>query len=39
MGWNERADKPSDETANTVLKVEIIQSGLQLASSEQEVML
>ena len=38
-GWNERADtKPSDETA-AVLKVEIIQSGPQLASSEQEVSL
>lgn len=39
MGWNEHSDnKPSDEAA-TVLKVEIIQSGPQLASSEQEVTL
>jgi len=40
MGWNERTDhKPADETANTLLKVEIIQSGPQLASSENGVVL
>jgi hypothetical protein len=39
MGWNERTEKPADITANTVLKVEIIQSGPKLASSEKEVIL
>jgi hypothetical protein len=40
MGWNERADnKPADEAANTLLKVEIIKSGPQLAASEKEVIL
>ncbi|MDB5145315.1 MAG: hypothetical protein JWQ66_4028 [Mucilaginibacter sp.] len=40
MGWNERTDhKPADETANTLLKVEIIQSGPKLASSESGVIL
>ena len=39
LGWNERPEKPADEAANTVLKVEIIQAGPQLASSEQEVVL
>src|SRR5258708_7564435 len=35
LGWNERPDnKSADEAANTVLKVEIIQTGPQLASSE-----
>lgn len=39
MGWNERAEKLVDEAVNTVLKVEIIQSGPLLASSEKEVVL
>lgn len=39
MGWNERPEKPADETANTLLKVEIIPAGPQLAASEQEVIL
>jgi hypothetical protein len=39
MGWNERPEKPADETASPLLKVEIIQSGPQLAASEQEVIL
>lgn len=37
MGWNERTEKHVDATANTILKVEIIQSGPKLASSEKEV--
>lgn len=40
MGWNERPEiKPTDEPANTILKVEIIHTGPQLASSENEVVL
>jgi hypothetical protein len=40
MGWNERTDsKPTDGAVNPVLKIEIIQSGPQLASSENEVVL
>src|SRR5258706_15317346 len=39
LGWNERPDKPADEAVNTVLKVEIIEAGPRLASSEQEVVL
>jgi hypothetical protein len=39
MGWNERTEKPTETTVNTVLKVEIIQSGPKLASSEKEVIL
>ncbi len=39
MGWNERADNKPSEGTITLLKVEVIQSGPQLASSEQEVAL
>ena len=39
LGWNERTEKPADATSNTILKVEIIQSGPKLASSEKEVIL
>ncbi|WP_426671259.1 terminase small subunit [Mucilaginibacter sp. McL0603] len=39
MGWNERTEKPTDVPANTVLKVEIIQTGPPLAASEQDVAL
>jgi hypothetical protein len=39
MGWNERTEKPADIATNNVLKVEIIQSGPKLASSEKEVIL
>lgn len=39
MGWNERADNKASDEITTILKVEIIQSGPQLASSEQEVKL
>jgi hypothetical protein len=40
MGWNERPEpKPIDDTANTVLKVEIIQTGPPLATAENEVIL
>lgn len=39
MGWSERTEKPSDTVTNNVLKIEIIQSGPKLASSEKEVIL
>ncbi len=39
MGWNERTEKPSDTVTNNVLKIEIIQSGPKLASSENGVIL
>jgi hypothetical protein len=40
MGWNERFDqKPGDELASHVLKVEIIKSGPPLSSAEAEVTL
>jgi hypothetical protein len=40
MGWDDRPEtKPVDEAANTVFKIEIVQSGPRLASSEQEVAL
>ncbi len=39
MGWNERTEKTTDIATNNVLKVEIIQSGPKLASSEKEVIL
>jgi hypothetical protein len=37
MGWNERTD--TDEPGNITLKIEIIQTGPQLASAENEVIL
>ncbi|MGZ3749884.1 MAG: terminase small subunit [Mucilaginibacter sp.] len=37
MGWNDRPEKPFDEAVNTILKVEIVHTGPQLASSEKEV--
>ena len=39
MGWNDRTEKPADVSTNTVLKVEIIQTGPPLAASEQDVAL
>jgi hypothetical protein len=39
MGWNERTEKPTEVAPNTILKVEIVQSGPKLASSEKEVIL
>jgi hypothetical protein len=39
MGWNERTEKLTEVAPNTVLKVEIIQSGPKLASFENEVTL
>jgi len=40
MGWNERAEnKTIGETANTALKIKIIQTGPPLVSSEKEVTL
>ena len=40
MGWNEFLEpKPLDDTANTVLKVAIIQTGPLLAEAEYEVVL
>ncbi|HEY4196335.1 MAG TPA: terminase small subunit [Mucilaginibacter sp.] len=37
MGWNEQ--KPADELADQVLKIEIVQSGPPLSSAENEVTL
>ena len=37
MGWHERTD--ANEPGNTTLKIEIIQTGPQLAASEKEVVL
>jgi hypothetical protein len=40
MGWNETAgNKPEKESVNKILRVEIIQSGPPLASSENEIIL
>jgi DNA-packaging protein gp3 len=40
LGWNERADiKPANEAISTLLKLVIIHTGPQLASSEKEVVL
>ena len=39
-GWNERAEPAQiDDSANTKLKVEIVQTGPPLASAENEVIL
>jgi len=38
MGWNDRPEpKPVDDAANTLLKVEVIQTGPPLAAAENEV--
>lgn len=40
MGWDERPEtKPADEAAKTIFKIEIVQAGPKLVSSEQEVAL
>lgn len=40
QGWNDRPEhKPNEDTANNVVKVEIIQTGPPLAASEQDVVL
>jgi len=40
MGWNEtNSSKAEEESVNKILKVEIIQSGPPLASSENEIVL
>ena len=39
-GWNERPEpKPTDDALNTVVKVEIVQTGPPLATAENEVVL
>ena len=40
IGWNDRPEpKPMDDAENLVLKVEIIQTGPPLASSEEQIVL